>query len=83
MSCIVEYAKRKTDEWDDDYGDGFGEFLEPWARCSICKQYFQHELAVNMANEFVLYAEGIDPGGPKHLGALSHKLSVIFRAGRK
>ena len=56
--CIVEYAKQKTEEWDDkDIPDDFGKFTEQWSNCPNCKQPSQNDLSVELAREFVAFVE--------------------------
>jgi hypothetical protein len=38
VSCLVEYARRKSMEVDDDPMD----FIVPWTNCPNCKQGYQH-----------------------------------------
>lgn len=50
LSCIVEYATQKSVQWD---GRDINEIIGPWRKCPNCKQSYQNELALDVANECV------------------------------
>ena len=87
LSCIVDYAKQKTEQWDgglhigqllDPWRD-MRKFNEPWRECPSCKQNYQNELAVDLANEFVPFVEEKYPDDKsKHLEALNSKLFALL-----
>jgi hypothetical protein len=52
LSCLTNYAATKSKRWD---GRDMDEFVEPWAFCPGCHQYYQNELAIDIASEFVLF----------------------------
>ena len=56
LSCIVGHAKHKSEQWDDS-DDGSDKFGEPWCICPRCKQNYQNELNLDLANEFVAFVE--------------------------
>ena len=63
-----EYAKQQS-----------RQFAQPWRSCPNCKQYYQNELAVELASEFVAFVEGKYPGDLlKHITALDRKLSALI-----
>jgi hypothetical protein len=52
LSCLAGYAANKSKRWD---GRDRDEFVKPWAFCPGCHQYYQNELAVDIASEFVSF----------------------------
>jgi hypothetical protein len=50
LSCLTNYAETKSKQ-----ARGMIEFVTPWERCSSCDQYYQNELAVDIANRFVSF----------------------------
>ena len=77
FSCIVEYAKQKTEEWRAR--DGMGKFNEPWRECPGCKQDYQNELAIELVNELVSFVEEKYPDDKlKHLEALNSMLYALL-----
>ena len=77
LSCLVEYAKQKSEQWNG--GDEM-KLSEPWIKCPSCKQAYQNELALDLANELVSFVE------ERHLGnqlvllaALNQKLGVLMK----
>ena len=75
LSCIVEYAKQKTREW----GDGEDvDFEERWHCCPNCKQGYQNELYLELATEFVTFAQEEYPDEQEtQLTSLSFKLDAL------
>ena len=77
VSCLVEYAKQKSEQWD---GRDPNEFVEPWAFCPNCRQDYQNELAVDLSAEFGTFVEKEYPGDQwKQLVALKQKLGALMR----
>ena len=75
LSCILKYAKQKSDQWD---GKDIDDFTEPWDTCYNCHQPYQNKLAENLASEFVTFVEQTYPGdGLKQLEALAIKLDAF------
>lgn len=54
LSCLVEYAKHKTKEWD---GRDFDELFKIWQECSRCEQPYQNGIRVELAAEFASIVE--------------------------
>jgi hypothetical protein len=50
LSCLTEYAAAKSNQACDTV-----EFIKPWVDCPGCHQYYQNELAVDIATEFVSF----------------------------
>jgi hypothetical protein len=55
LSCL---AKNQSKGWD---GRDMNEFIKPWETCPGCHQYYQNELAVDIATKFVLFVRGQYP----------------------
>jgi len=51
LSCLAKYAAAKSKQARDT-----NAFRDPWIVCPGCHQYYQNELAVDIANEFVPFA---------------------------
>ena len=80
LACIVEYAKQKTQQWDDEDEPDFHLF-EPWAECPNCKHRYQHQLAVDVAAEFTTFVNKTYPDEKRmHLEALMQQLATIRRS---
>ena len=70
LSCVVGYAKQETEKGKN--------IIQPWRICPGCKQSYQNELAVELANTFVAFVEGRYPDDKlKHLQALRRKLYAL------
>ena len=54
LSCLVEYAKQKTKQWDRH---SYGKLRKIWADCPCCKQPFQNEIEHELATEFLSFVE--------------------------
>ena len=56
LSCLVEYAKHKTKQWD---GRDFHELTlaRIWEECLNCKQWYQNELRVELTTEFLSFVK--------------------------
>jgi len=75
LSCLVEYAKQKTEEWD---GYSIGDLSEPWVICPCCLQPYQNKLAVELATEFVSFVVSEHSSDLLlYLYALDHKLCAL------
>jgi hypothetical protein len=63
LSCLVEYAKRENQKWDDSDPDNrnLDYFVKPWQVCPSCKQDYQNTLAVNIVNDFVSFVKRQHP----------------------
>ena len=54
FSCLVMYAEQKSKQADEGDTDAF---TEPWEKCTNCKQPFMGQLSVDVASDFVSFAE--------------------------
>jgi hypothetical protein len=54
LSCLAEYAETKSKQTRGMNLDA-DEFVEPWAFCPGCHQYYQNELAIDIASKFVSF----------------------------
>jgi hypothetical protein len=52
LDCLTNFAETKSMPWD---GRDSNEFVDPWERCPSCHQYYQNELAVDIATNFVSF----------------------------
>jgi hypothetical protein len=52
LSCLTDYAETKSKQWD---GQDMNDFINLWEKCPSCHQYYQNELAIDLATEFVLF----------------------------
>ena len=74
-SCIVQYAKHKSEQWD---GEKIADLKKPWNTCPNCKQEYQHELAMDLASRFATFVETKYPGDrQKQLEALLVQLDAF------
>jgi hypothetical protein len=46
LSCIVDYARRKSIEIID-----YPDFILPWIKCQNCKQWYEDKLMIDLLNE--------------------------------
>ena len=76
ISCLVDYAEQKTEQWD---GHDPNKFREPWEKCANCHQAYQNDLAIDLATKFVTFVEGKYPNEQclLHLEALVLKLETF------
>eukprot|EP00579_Thalassiosira_antarctica_P003118 CAMPEP_0201905878 /NCGR_PEP_ID=MMETSP0902-20130614/56732_1 /ASSEMBLY_ACC=CAM_ASM_000551 /TAXON_ID=420261 /ORGANISM="Thalassiosira antarctica, Strain CCMP982" /LENGTH=512 /DNA_ID=CAMNT_0048440001 /DNA_START=63 /DNA_END=1601 /DNA_ORIENTATION=+ len=76
ISCLVDYAEQKNEQWD---GHDPNKFREPWEFCANCHQGYQNDLAVDLASKFVTFVERKYPDKqcPLHLEALVLKLETL------
>ena len=82
LSCIVGYAKHKTEQWVSEEDPGYN-LAEEWRNCPNCKQDYQNKLALDLAKEFVSIAEEDYPGDQRknlalHLQALNANLHALL-----
>jgi hypothetical protein len=56
LSCLAGYAATKSKQAHDMY-----QFIQPWRECPGCHQYYQNELAIDIATEFVSFVRGQYP----------------------
>lgn len=81
LSCIVGYAKRKSDQWD---GWGPEKFAEQWHKCPNCKQDYQNELSVELVSEFASFvAERYPDDQVKTITVLDRKLFCLLDLARQ
>ena len=59
LSCLVSYADNKT---RDLLESGKGDFSESWRECPHCRQHYQRQVAIDMANSFLLFIGENYPG---------------------
>jgi hypothetical protein len=50
IACLTNYAETKSKQARDAI-----EFSDPWRECPSCHQYYQNELAVDVASKFVSF----------------------------
>jgi tetratricopeptide (TPR) repeat protein len=74
LSCLTEYAETKSKIAGD-----MNEFRKPWRECPGCHQYYQNELAVDIARKFVLFVRRQYPHGDtqKQVESLHLKLRAL------
>jgi hypothetical protein len=75
LSCLTEFAETKSKQARVD----MNEFREPWIACPSCHQYYQNELAINIASKFVSFVRRQYPHDtPLQVEALDVKLCAIY-----
>ncbi len=52
MSCIIEYAQKKSEQAETS-----DEFGTPWDKCPICRQDYQNDLSIHLSDAFVSFAK--------------------------
>lgn len=57
LNCIVEYAKKQSNENHVD----IGMFMLPWEYCSQCKQNYRNKLRLDLADEVIKFTKEIFP----------------------
>jgi hypothetical protein len=73
LSCLTNYAETKSKQASD-----MNEFITPWHTCPSCHQYYQNELAIDIANRFVPFVRRQYPHNtPKQVEALFVKLRAL------
>jgi hypothetical protein len=74
LSCLTEYAETKSLQ-----ASGVIEFVNPWAICPSCHQYYQNELRIDIASEFVLFVRRKYPDDTqKQVESLNVKLRALM-----
>jgi hypothetical protein len=79
LSCLAKYAATKSKQAISmNRTTCMDEFIKPWLVCPSCDQYYQNELAVDIAAEFVLFVRGQYPRDTQlQLEALHVKLCAL------
>ena len=81
LSCIVEYAKKKNQGWDEMGCRNMNELTKPWVVCPNCKQEYQNALSVDLKNEFVSSVARQHPNDKqKQVESLCIKLSTLRKS---
>jgi hypothetical protein len=76
LSCLAEYAETRSTAWD---GRDTNEFETPWERCLSCDQFYQNELAVDIATKFVSFVRRQYPDDTRRqVEALCSKLCALI-----
>lgn len=58
VSCIAEYAQRKTMEIiERGHDDGPDDYIKPWRQCPNCKQSYQPKVGKYLAVEYERFVE--------------------------
>ncbi len=52
-NCVIKYAQKKSEQ-----ANTLDEFIITWEKCPICHQDYKNDLAIQIANAFVSFAEG-------------------------
>jgi hypothetical protein len=74
LSCLAEYAAAKSMQARD-----MNEFSNTWELCPGCNQYYQNELAVDIATKFVSFVQRQYPDDTqKQVESLYVKLSALI-----
>jgi hypothetical protein len=80
ISCIVDHARRKSN--DADNPNEPIEFSLPWMNCPTCKQSYQHQLRIDLSDEFKLFVDEQFPEcGWRHLALQIALLATIAEGG--
>ena len=78
LTCLVEFAEHKTVQWN---GEDPLDLAKAWETCTHCKQEFQGQLAIDLANKFLAFTQARYPDdNAVHLEALSSLLGVLRKA---
>jgi hypothetical protein len=73
LACLTNYAATKSVQANEMH-----EFVNPWRECPGCHQYYQNELAVDIASEFVSFVRRQYPRDTeKQVVSLYEKLSAL------
>jgi hypothetical protein len=73
LACLTGYAETKSKQ-----ARGMMDFREPWLTCPSCHQYYQNELAVDIASKFVSFVRGQYPRDTqKQVESLHQKLRAL------
>jgi hypothetical protein len=74
ISCIVDYARRKSIEADD-----WLEFGKPWIVCEHCKQKHENQLRIDLLDEFKRFVDERSPGcNWRHLAVQNQWLMAVL-----
>ena len=74
LSCLAKYAASKSKQARDT-----NAFRDPWIVCPGCHQYYQNELAVDIANEFVPFVRRQYPRDTqRQVEAIYLKLRALY-----
>jgi hypothetical protein len=74
LSCLTKYAETKSIQ----VSEKMNKFREPWAFCPGCHQYYQNELAVDIATEFVSFVRRQYPRDTqRQVESLNLKLAAL------
>jgi hypothetical protein len=77
LSCLAGYAATKSKGWD---GRLMNEFRKPWRECPSCHQYYQNELGIDIASEFVSFVRRQYPHDTqKQVESLGMKLYALMK----
>jgi hypothetical protein len=74
LSCLAGYAETKSVQ-----ATSMIEFIQPWRECPSCHQYYQNELRIDIASEFVSFVRRQYPCGDtlRQVEALNVKLYAV------
>jgi hypothetical protein len=80
LSCLTNYAETKSKQ-----ALYMNEFINPWRECPGCHQYYQNELSINIATNFVSFVQSQYPKDIERqvealyvkLGALDNMLDTL------
>ena len=74
LSCLAEFASFQSKQTND-----MNEFIKPWELCPGCNQYYQNDLAVDIATKFVSFVRRQYPHDTqKQVESLYVKLSALI-----
>jgi hypothetical protein len=75
LSCLAGYSAAKSKQARDS-----NEFRKPWRDCPSCHQYYQNELAIDIASKFVSFVRRQYPDNTKRqVEALDVKLCALMK----
>jgi hypothetical protein len=76
LSCLTNYAETKSKQARD-----INEFVNLWETCPSFHQYYQNELAIDIASEFVSFVRRQYPRGDtlRQVEALHVKLVALMK----
>jgi hypothetical protein len=75
LSCLTGFAASKSLQTSD-----MDEFIKPWRECPGCHQYYQNELAVDIATKFVSFVRRQYPRDTRRqVEALDMKLYALMK----
>ena len=74
LSCLTKYLAPTSERAHD-----MDLFRDPWRVCPSCRKEYQNELAVDIANKFVLFVRGRYPDNTlRQVEALNMKLDALM-----